>query len=366
MTLTIRKPTLLLDKTRCLANIDAMIARANRNDVVLRPHFKTHQSHEIGRWFQSKGISKCTVSSVDMAAYFADDGWEDITIAFPINLLEIDEINHLADQITLNVIIEDRETLLRLDAALDHEINAFIKVDVGYGRTGIPVEDTDGIQGLINSFDQTDLITWKGFLGHAGHSYKSRSEKEILEIHESSKSKFESLNHFRSSNPEIIISTGDTPTCSIADDFTWYDEIRPGNFVFYDLAQWQIGSNGLDQIAVAMACPVVALHRDRNQIIVYGGGAHFGKDRITLEDDKTIWGLVVHYNLNNDERWIITEKSNWVISLSQEHGIIEADDEMMQSVKVGDILTILPVHSCMTALAVGAYLTTDNQIIERL
>jgi len=32
------------------------------------------------------------------------------------------------------------------------------------------------------------------------------------------------------------------------------DEIRPGNFVFYDLMQYRIGSCSVGQIAVAMAC----------------------------------------------------------------------------------------------------------------
>jgi len=174
------------------------------------------------------------------------------------------------------------------------------------------------------------------------------------------------LNSFQLNKPELIISTGDTPTCSIAEDFTWCDEIRPGNFVFYDLAQWQIGSNSLNQIAVAMACPVVTKHPDRNTIIVYGGGSHFAKDRLTLKNGKTIWGLLVDYDLSNDDTWTIPENRNWVTSLSQEHGIIEVDEETMANIHVGDIVTILPVHSCMAGLAMKEYLTTDNKIIKRL
>ena len=343
-----------------------MKIKADRNKVILRPHFKTHQSLEVARWFREEGITKCAVSTLDMALYFSDDGWDDITLAFPVNILEIDKINDLANRINLHILVEDPETLMRVDALMDFELNAFIEIDVGYGRTGIPAEQSDRINQLINSFDQVDLISLKGFLGHAGHSYKARSKAEIIEIHESSKSKFDLLNIYNADYPDLIISTGDTPTCSIAEDFSWCDEMRPGNFVFYDLAQWQIGSNDLDQIAVAMACPVVVKHPERNQVVVYGGGAHFAKDRITLQNGKTVWGLLVDYDLDNEDTWRIPEKRNWVVSLSQEHGIIEVDEETMAQIDIGDIITILPVHSCMAGLAMGEYLSTDNNRIDRL
>lgn len=361
--MTITQPTLLLDKARCLRNIQLMKDKADRNNVVLRPHFKTHQSKTVGQWMRDTGITKCTVSTLDMALFFAEDGWDDITVAFPINILEIEKINNLADQITLNVLIEDKETLLRLDAALDFEINAFIKIDTGYGRTGIPIEKMDRVDELINAFDQTDLIVFKGFLNHAGHSYKCRSHEEIFKIHEQSKSNIQVV---KNKYPKVLISTGDTPTCSVAEDFTWCDEMRPGNFVFYDLAQWQINSCELDQIAVAIACPVVAKHKDRNQIIVYGGGAHFGKDRIILPNGLTVWGLVVNYDLSNDLSWSILDSENWMTSLSQEHGIVNVDNVLFDNIEVGDVVTILPIHSCMTALAMREYLTTDGELVDHL
>ena len=67
------KPTLLLDKARCLQNIQKMVEKAQKAGVILRPHFKTHQSHEVGNWMKDAGITKATVSSLAMAKYFADD-----------------------------------------------------------------------------------------------------------------------------------------------------------------------------------------------------------------------------------------------------------------------------------------------------
>jgi hypothetical protein len=44
-----------------------------------------------------------------MAQYFVDDGWNDITVAFPVNLREAGIINELAGRIQLNLLAEDSE-----------------------------------------------------------------------------------------------------------------------------------------------------------------------------------------------------------------------------------------------------------------
>ena len=83
---SIKRPTLLVDEAICRENIRWMAEKAARLGVNFRPHFKTHQSKQMGRWFREEGIKSITVSSVSMAKYFNEDGWDDITIAFPLNL----------------------------------------------------------------------------------------------------------------------------------------------------------------------------------------------------------------------------------------------------------------------------------------
>ena len=100
----ITKPTLLLDEYKCKKNIQNMFSRAKLHNIEFRPHFKTHQSLEIGQWFKEVGVNKITISSLEMATYFASK-WNDITVAFPVNILEIDTINSLAEKIILNVLI---------------------------------------------------------------------------------------------------------------------------------------------------------------------------------------------------------------------------------------------------------------------
>ncbi len=76
-----------------------MAQKAKAHNLIFRPHFKTHQSAEIGNWFKDEGVNKITVSSVQMAEYFAESGWKDILIAFPVNIRETEQINRLASKI---------------------------------------------------------------------------------------------------------------------------------------------------------------------------------------------------------------------------------------------------------------------------
>ncbi|MEL6536712.1 MAG: alanine racemase, partial [Bacteroidota bacterium] len=78
---TLSTPTLLIDEARVRANARRMLAKAQKHGLRLRPHFKTHQSLEVGRWLREEGVQHATVSSLTMARYFAPE-WNDITVAF--------------------------------------------------------------------------------------------------------------------------------------------------------------------------------------------------------------------------------------------------------------------------------------------
>jgi D-serine deaminase-like pyridoxal phosphate-dependent protein len=357
---SLTEPTLLLDKQKCLYNISMMAEKARKNNVTLRPHFKTHQSHEVGRWFREKGVTKITVSSLKMAEYFASDGWDDITVAFPVNVHEHDRINRLAEKINLNLLVVAPQTIPWLANEVNHRITIFIEVDTGYHRTGLSPNQTKTIDEILIRMQPYENLHFAGFLAHAGHSYAVRQHREnLLAIHRESVTILQSLKQqYEGDYPELILSYGDTPTCSVADSFIGLGEIRPGNLVFYDVTQEQIGSCSLDQIAVAMACPVVAVYPERNEVVVHGGAVHFSKDSLKLPDGIVHFGKVVTLTKAG---WSTDETSMYVKSLSQEHGIIHTDHA--DRIKIGDWLGVLPVHSCLTADAMKAYLTIAGERI---
>jgi D-serine deaminase-like pyridoxal phosphate-dependent protein len=118
----------------------------------------------------------------------------------------------------------------------------------------------------------------KGFLTHSGHSYHASDRVAVKKIYNESLFCMQQVQqHF----PGLEISIGDTPGCNVMDDFTGVDEIRPGNFVFYDLMQYQLGSCALKQIAVQLATPVLSVYPEKLTIRIHGGAVHFSKERVS-------------------------------------------------------------------------------------
>jgi len=357
------KPTLLLDKTKCLANIERMANKANKANVVFRPHFKTHQSAEVGNWFRNYDVDCITVSSIKMAVYFANNGWKDITIAFPANILEWATINELASRINVNIVVESLETIQYLEKQLTNPVGTYIKTDTGYGRTGIDAEDYDSMQQLLTTLKECKKLIFIGFLCHAGHTYSASSKEEVKQIMETSRQQLLALKTFYYADfPLMQLSYGDTPSCSMFDDFEGFDEIRPGNCVFYDQMQVNIGSCSQSDVAVALAAPVVSIHKKREEVIVHGGGVHLSKDSI-VKNDITSFGSA--FKLDGMQ-WDLDSPIGNVHKLSQEHGIIKVPSEMIEKVKIGDMIAILPIHSCLTANLMKEYSTTNNQKISML
>ncbi|GAB2526550.1 alanine racemase [Rufibacter soli] len=360
----ISEPTLLLNQQIARANIRRMAEKSRRAGVRFRPHFKTHQSKQVGEWFKEEGVTEITVSSVKMAAYFAHHGWTDITIAFPLNRRQLPQIAKLAKQITLNLLVTSADDVAFLRKNLSVPVHLWVKIDTGYGRTGIMPKDTVALDAVMTELANTPQHSFCGFLAHAGHTYKTRHLGTIASIHQQTLEKMQALKaRYAPAWSELELSIGDTPSCSVIDNFTGIDEIRPGNFVFYDLTQNQIGSCTLQDIAVAVACPIVALHPERNEVILYGGAVHFSKDALSLPNGSTIFGLVVPLT---EKGWGEPLPQTSVISLSQEHGVVHTTHDLMKHFKLGGLVGVLPVHSCLAADLMKGYVTLEGERLEHL
>jgi D-serine deaminase-like pyridoxal phosphate-dependent protein len=358
----ITRPTLILDKTRALRNIERMANKARDCGVRFRPHFKTHQSAQIGDWFKDYGVDAITVSSIEMAEYFADHGWRDITVAFPVNWREIDSVNTLAARLRLHLLVDSEETVQFLRQHLTHNVHIWVDIDTGYRRTGVRWNDSERILGIVQAIAASSQLSFDGLLTHTGQAYYARSKAQVMDIHRDTIQKMKRARDDLTSQGFGVteLSIGDTPCCSLVDDLSDADEIRPGNFVMYDLTQWHIGACQEHDIAVALVCPVVAKYPDRNEITIYGGAVHLSRDSVPHEDSTQTFGYVAPLT---DKGWGPLNKNVYLSRLSQEVGTIKATDEFLQHVRVGSVLAVLPVHSCMTISAMRRYNTIDGEVI---
>lgn len=372
---SIEVPTLLLDEARVRRNLAFMVERAHNQGVFFRPHFKTHQSAEIGEWCREAGVQAITVSSVRMARYFVDAGWEDLTIAFPMNLRELSAINELASRAKIGVLVDSVESLHAMGALVDQPLSIWLEADTGYQRSGLTAsgssESVARFAELCAQATAFPNLTVRGFLSHSGHSYgyAGRSGHSLEELYAQTMADLQALRDglAAAGHSGLLISLGDTPMSSVVADLYGIDEMRPGNFIFYDWMQYAFGSCAQDQIAVAMAAPVVANYPERNEVIIYGGAVHLGKELLPRADGSADYG---HIAPITGDGWGAAFEDVWLRSLSQEHGIIrgtpEAYDRDLAGLRPGDLVAVLPIHSCLTADLLKEYLTLDGRRISMM
>lgn len=352
-------PTLILNEKIAKNNIKAMVEKCRKQGISFRPHFKTHQSRLIGSWFREQGVHSITVSSIKMGDYFADNGWNDITIAIPVNTRAADPLNSLAEKARLKLLIVDVESLQKLDEIMDSEVSLYIELDPGYGRSGLPMPNSYEIHHLITQIEKSRNCSLSGFYVHAGHTYKCRSAKEVSRV---SGKVLLQLEHLKKEFG-FPICFGDTPSCSVLSDFGPVDELSPGNFVFYDWMQTRIGSCNPEQIAIALYCPVLAKYEVRSEILIHGGAVHLSKDFILNESGSPVYGVAAQTTASG---WSNPLPEVYLKSVSQEHGILSCPKEYFETVKPGDLIPILPIHSCLTADLMGGYLTLSGKSIDHL
>jgi D-serine deaminase-like pyridoxal phosphate-dependent protein len=344
---TFTKPTLVLDEARARRNIARMAARARRFGVRFRPHFKTHQSRHIGRIFREFGVDAITVSSVDMASYFVADGWADVLIAFPLNILESAEIGRLAGRCRLGLLVESAEGLPALAAAVPAPVDIWIKINVGANRAGVEWNDRALMAAIAREAARHPRLRLRGLLTHNGRTYAARTLAALTRVHAGAMRKMVAARAALAASgyPGLEVSVGDTPACSRLDDFAGADEIRPGNFVLNDVTQLGLGTCRVRDIAAAVACPVVSMHPARNEAVIYGGAIHLSKDDFHDQRAGRIYGRVCR---PRGRGWGPVLPDTAVTSLSQEHGILKSTSAEMRKIRAGDILFVLPAHSCLT------------------
>jgi D-serine deaminase-like pyridoxal phosphate-dependent protein len=360
--LGIESPTLVVDRPRAVRNIERMVRRAAKLGVAFRPHFKTHQSRAVGRWFRDCGVTAITVSSVRMARYFAGDGWSDITIAMPVNVRELRAVAELAGDVKLGVLVDSREAVAAIAAVAGARLRVWIKIDTGYGRAGIAWDDEERITSVARAVLSSPRSDLAGILSHNGLTYRERGRDGVLAVHSEAAKRLQAAREIVSclAEGDCAVSIGDTPAASLVEELPGVDELRPGNFVFCDLTQASIGSCSMEDIAIAVACPVLGVYPERERALLYGGAVHLSLDSLKEGSGGATYGCI---SLEWPEAASVYAP---IVSLSQEHGVAAIPPGGAPAIGHGQLVSVLPVHSCLTCDLHPAYLTLDGERLDTI
>jgi len=357
-------PALLLDLDILQRNLDTMAGKARSLEVALRPHIKTHKCLEIARMQQERGARGITVSTLIEAKIFANAGFDDITYAFPLDSGKITQALDLAERATLRLVVDDLATAEALETAAagrDQAVPVWLKVDCGLHRAGVDPTSGYAIQ-LARFLHEAPHLGFDGLLTHAGHAYKITSGKELLNIAEQERDVMVAFaERLRTEGTAVpVVSVGSTPTMSVVQNLEGVQEMRPGNYVFHDRTQVALGSCDFGDCAVTVLTAVVSHQPGSSHVVVDAGALALSHDPGPVQLDSVPGKGAVAAEINP----LAIHPSLLVVSLSQEHGIIQGTaPEDLAGLKVGSRVRILPNHACLTVALFDEYAVLRGEVV---
>lgn len=357
-------PSLVLDRSRVVENAARMRARAASLGVALRPHLKTAKSAQVAE-IALGGNGPITVSTLAEAGYFLAHGFRDITYAVGIVPAKLDHAARLQrDGTDLKLLIDSVDVATAIAARgreLGQTFRVLIEIDTGLGRAGV-APDAPELLAVANALaGGAELV---GVLAHAGHSYHCSSIDEVKRIAEEERAgAVKAAQRLRAAGfPCPVVSVGSTPTAVHAERLDGVTEMRPGNYLFFDLFQVGVGSCRMEDLAVSVLASVIGHHRPRNHLVIDAGALALSKDVGANEHRPgTGYGLVC---LPGGK---VPLPGLAVLDVHQEHGIV-AHAKGLDAISklpfdrfpIGSRVRVLPNHACMTAAMYDRYYVTDG------
>jgi len=342
-------PALLLDLDVVERNLERMQSRADELGVALRPHVKTHKCLEIARAQAQLGAAGWTVSTLDEAAFLSATSGADLTWAFPLILAQLPRLAPLFKRATLRLVVDSPEAVEALCEGLRRrvrDVHVWLKVDCGYHRAGVDPASERALELARKIRDAKELV-FDGLLSHSGHGYRERTPEGRRRVAEEERRVMAELaERLRDAGVEVPgVSVGSTPATTAAESLEGVTEVRPGNYVFFDYTQCEIGSCEVRDCALTVLSSVVSSQPGARHSVIDAGALSLSKDPgpdwVHPPAFGRIYGDYPAGELRPEMR---------VVSLSQEHGIVDAP------LAVGSRLRILPNHSCLVVPHFSRYL----------
>ncbi len=344
-------PALILDVDKLDRNLETMAARASALGVSLRPHIKTHKCIEIGKRQLALGAHGITVSTLVEAHAFADQGFDNITWAFPAIPSRLEEAARLAERVQLHLVIDTLETLDAIERT-GAPFSVLLKVDCGYHRAGVDPHSDLAIT-LPYRIGASDTLHFAGILSHSGHAYHATADG-IASIAEEERDVMVTLADRLQQDGITVptISVGSTPAMQHVKTLNGISEARPGNYALFDFSQVALGSCTASDCAVTVISSVVSSQPGASHCISDAGALALSKDA----GPDAPWGPTMGETFSDYASGEL-DRDVRVVAVSQEHGRVN------RALTPGTKIRILPNHSCLTVAQFDEFFVAQGETV---
>jgi D-serine deaminase-like pyridoxal phosphate-dependent protein len=354
----VETPAILIDLDRLERNLGEAADLAAAHGKRLRPHIKTHKMVEIARRQMELGAVGLTIAKLGEAEVFADAGFSDLFVCYPIvGEAKLARLIALAQRARVCTIADDlgaARALAAAAAAAGLTIDVLVKLDLGMHRVGVAEADAEP---LATAVAELDGLALRGVCIHEGVVYGEPDPARRRALGRDQVSRLaEAGDRLRSTGlPVDVVSCGATPSFRDVVDIDGVTEMRPGNYVFYDAMQAALGVVEADRCALSVLATVVS-HAAGDRAVVDAGSK-----ALTLDRGAHGLDLLSGYGEVRGRSGIT------ITGLSEEHGWMRLDGAAAaDGLAVGDRLQITPNHACAVVNCFdAATVLRDGAVVDR-
>lgn len=235
---TVATPSLVVDLDALDRNIARMAAFVAGHGRRLRPHAKTHKSIAIARQQVAAGAVGICVQKTSEALALAgpDDGIDDVYVSNQvIDPRRLEALARLAARRRISVAVDSVPGAERLAAAMamhGSRVGAFVEVDVGHGRCGVPPAAAGALARALADRG-VPVEGLQAYHGRAQH-LRTRAEREAA-VQAAAEAVAQARASLAAAGvPCGTVTGGGTGTLAIDAASGVWDELQAGSYVFMD------------------------------------------------------------------------------------------------------------------------------------
>ena len=318
-------PMPVIDEDRLAANIARAQAYFDGHGKAFRPHIKTHKIVAIAEAQRAAGAVGLNCQKISEAEVFADAGFEDILITYNIlGAAKLQRLKTLHERVPrLSVVADSAVTVDGLASAFEaaRPLTVLVECDTGGRRCG--VQTPEAAAELAARIAAAPALHFGGIL-----TYPAAGGAASVEA-------------FMAGTVALLAerglecpvrSSGGSPDLWNAHLVPSATEHRAGTYVYNDRSMVRAGECTRDDLAMHILATVVSRPAEDRAVLDAGSKA-LTSDLLGFADFGEIAGF----------------EGARIISLSEEHGVVDISACRESFPAIGSVVRIVPNHTCVVS-----------------
>ena len=326
-------PSVVIDLDIVEANIARLQAMCDLAGIANRPHIKTHKSPVIAEMQRAAGAQGITCQKLGEAEVFADAGFDDILVTY--NILGESKVRRLGNLLARARMIVAADSLTTVEGLplageiAGRDLEVVVECDTGRKRAG--VETPAEAVALAREIAARKGLSFAGFMIYPPED-KVAETQTFLD---------EALAGAREHGLDVrMVTSGGTPNLNNLGLISGVTEHRAGTYVFNDRMMMRADVARETDCAMTIYTTVVSRAAPERGIL------DAGSKTLTADPGGGLdgFGLIVEHPQARIPR------------MAEEHGMLDLTACNQRPV-VGDIVRVIPNHTCVVANMVDSYVT---------